>query len=122
MLQERGGALPIVMLNKGELDVQSDMLEYLHQRVFDPILSSPTASQSAKAGARLTVNRLEAYRNQPEGAYKIHHFFWSAISGTEKSVRFFDILKSENLPSFEAQYDEFRRRWTTDWDRRRKQK
>lgn len=112
--------MPIVRINKGELDVQADMLDYLHSRVFDPILTSPTASPSAKAGVRLTATRLEAFRNQPEGADKINHFFWAAISGTEESVRFFDLLKLEKLPSFEAEFDEFRRRWVADWDRRRR--
>jgi hypothetical protein len=114
--------MPIVKLNRGELEVQVEMLEYLHQRVFDPILKSPMASQSAKAGARQTAFRLEEFKNTPNGAFKINHFFWSAISGTEKSIRFFDILKAEKLPSFEAEYDEFRRRWERDWDRRRKQR
>jgi hypothetical protein len=54
--------------------------------------------------------------------HKIHHFFWSAISGTEKSIRFFDILKAEKLPSFEAELDEFRRCWENDWNRRRRQR
>jgi hypothetical protein len=114
--------MPIVKLNRGELEVQVEMLEYLHQRVFDPILGSSTASQSAKGGARLTAYRLEEFRDKPDGASKIHHFFWSAVSGTEKSIRFFDILKTEKLPSFEAELEEFRRRWENDWDRRRRLK
>ena len=60
--------MPIVKLNRGELEVQAEMLEYLHQRVFDPILNSPAASQSAKAGARLTAFRLGEVLNTPDGA------------------------------------------------------
>ena len=112
--------MPIVKVNRGELEVQVEMLAYLHQHVFDLILSSENASNSAKGGARLTAYRLEEFKDKPDGASKIHHFFWSAVSGTEKSIRFFDILKTEKLPSFEAEIVEFRRRWENDWDRRRK--
>jgi len=113
--------MPIVTIGSGEKQVQEEMLSYLNENVFTPILSS-SASSNAKAGTRETVRRLEKFIGHPEGSLKMNHFFWAAVSGTERSIRFYEILQSQNLPSFESEMNEFRKRWIDDWQFRRKVK
>jgi hypothetical protein len=42
------------------LDIKEQaIMDFLHQRVFDPILQSPMASERLKQGTRLTIMRME---------------------------------------------------------------
>ncbi len=44
-----------------------ELMDFLHEHVFDPILTSPSASQQLKHGVNLTMMRL----NQRDAAGKI---------------------------------------------------
>lgn len=81
------------------------MMEFLHRRVFDPALASPRATDSIKRGVRITILRMEQRRT----ANAIRAYFWSAVRGTEKSVRFADMMASAGLERFEEVLEEFRR-------------
>jgi hypothetical protein len=59
------------------------IMDFLHQRVFDPILQSSAASEKLKQGARMTIMRME----QRDAAGMIQ-YYWSAIIGTERSIGF----------------------------------
>jgi hypothetical protein len=38
---------------------EQEIMDFLHENVFDPILASPRASVKLKQGVRLTITRLE---------------------------------------------------------------
>ena len=37
---------------------EQELMSFLHEKVFDPILSSPKASHSTKSGVHLTIARM----------------------------------------------------------------
>ena len=91
---------------------EEELMQFLHQNVFDPILESPGASNSLKQGVRQTIMRLN--RRDAEG---MRHFYWSAITGSEKSIRFAAQMREEGFIRFETEevLDEFRRRFNDRW-------
>lgn len=89
---------------------EEELMAFLHERVFDPVLNSPDASKNIKAGVNLTIVRMNK-RN----AQQMVQYFWSAIVGTEKSVHFADLMKDEGFARFEEVLEEFRKRFNDDW-------
>jgi len=89
-------------------------MQFLGERVFDPILNSADASEQLKKAVRLTITRM---RGQ-SGAAKMIQYYWSAIVGTEKSVRVATMMRNEGFTRFEEVIDEFRSRFTDDWLRK----
>jgi hypothetical protein len=81
-------------------------MDFLHERVFDPVLASPKASERLKRGCRLTIVRM----SQQDAAGMVH-YFWSAVVGTEKSTSFAAQLKKEGFDRFEETIDQFRDRF-----------
>jgi hypothetical protein len=62
---------------------EREIMNFLHERVFDPILNSPRATNDLKQGVRLTIVRMEQHT-----APKMIQYFWSAVMGTDRSVGF----------------------------------
>ena len=89
------------------------IMDFLHERIFDPILNSPTASASIKQGVRLTIMRME----QRDAAGMIA-YYWSAIIGTERSIGFAARMRQEGFTRFEEALEEFRVRFDNDFLRR----
>jgi hypothetical protein len=85
-------------------------MEFLHRRVFDPALASPKASNSIKAGVRITILRME----QRQTADAMIRYFWAAVHGTEKSIRFGDMMAEAGLDRFEEVLEDFRRAFPLD--------
>lgn len=85
-------------------------MAYLHEHVFDPVLESPDASNELKAGVRLTIVRM-----RDRDAAGMRHFFWSAIGGTDRSIRFADLMLQEGFDRFEEVLEDFRRRFDDHW-------
>jgi len=85
-------------------------MDFLGQRVFDPILKSPRASQQLKKGVRYTIMRMEQ-RN----ALCMIKYFWSAIVGTEQSIQFSKLMKEEGFDRFEEVLEDFRERFNDEW-------
>lgn len=75
---------------------EQEIMHFLHMKVFDPILQSQTASINIKTGVRYTIMRLEKL-----DAKGMVQYFWSAISGTERSQDFADKMKNEGFVRFE---------------------
>lgn len=92
---------------------QREIMDFLHQRIFDPLLASPEASNTLKSGARLTINRMERLT-----AASMVQYYWSAIIGTEHSIGFAAKLKAEGFSRFEEALEEFRVRFDDAWLRR----
>jgi hypothetical protein len=82
---------------------EREIMEFLHDRVFDPILASGTASESLKRGIRYTKMRMEE-----RDAAGMVRYYWSAIVGTEPSINFATLMRNEGFARFEEAIDEFR--------------
>lgn len=89
---------------------ENEIMTFLHERVFDPVLQSSEASESLKRGIRLTIVRM-----QERDAVGMMKYYWSAIVGTERSVPFATQLRGAGFIRFEEVIDEFRARFTDDW-------
>ncbi len=89
-------------------------MAFLHERVFDPILNSPDASARLKTGVRYTIMRMN--ERDPLGMVQ---YYWSAVQGTDRSIRFADDMRVEGFTRFEdpAVLEEFRIRFGDDWIR-----
>jgi len=92
---------------KFKLDAkQREIMDFLTARIFEPILSSPNASEKLRQGIRLTIMRME----QRDAAGMIQ-YYWSAIIGTEHSVGFAALMRKEGFSRFEEALEEFRVRF-----------
>lgn len=92
---------------------EQEVMTYLHEKVFDPVLDSKKASARIKAGVRQTIMRMEKL-----SADKMVQFFWSAIVGTERSIDFSKHLKEAGFNRFEDILEEFREKFGNDWLRK----
>lgn len=92
---------------------EAEIMAFLDDRVFNPVLTSATASTSVKAGVRLTRSRIE--QRDAVGMLK---YFWAAVHGTDKSIRFADLMKAEGFERFEEVLEDFRRKFDDAWLRR----
>jgi predicted glycosyl hydrolase (DUF1957 family) len=98
------------MPNRSDEAKKSEVLSFLHEHVFDPVLLSPTASVALKQGIRLTITRMNE-----RDAKGIVHFYWSAISGTDRSNMFAKRMRQEGFKRFEEIIEEFRERFDNKW-------
>ena len=92
---------------------EDEIMMFLHERVFDPILTSPKASESLKQGVRLTIARM--WERDAAGMVK---FYWSALVGIDRSIDFAAELREAGFIRFEEVIDEFRERFNDEWLRR----
>ena len=99
---------------KGVLTVtkEQELMDFLHENVFDPILRSPDAPAAVKSGVQLTIARMS--KLSAEGMIR---YYWSALS-TDNAIRFSDRVKAEGLPRFEDVLETFRVRFNDDWLRK----
>jgi hypothetical protein len=91
---------------------KAELMAFLRERVFDPILNSPDASVRLKTGVRYTIMRMN--KRDPFGMVQ---YYWSAVQGTDRSIRFADDMREEGFTRFEdpAVLEEFRVRFGDDW-------
>jgi hypothetical protein len=82
---------------------EQQIMDFLRERIFDPILKSQRASEKLKQGVRFTVMRLEEL-----DAAGMISYYWSAIVGTERSIGFAALMRKEGFGRFEEAIDEFR--------------
>lgn len=88
---------------------EEELMTFLHEKVFDPILNSKEASASVKSGVNLTIGRMNRL-----SAEKMVHYFWSALA-TDNAISFSKKMKEEGLPRFEDVLEEFRDRFNDAW-------
>ena len=89
---------------------KTEILSFLHEHVFDPILHSDVASNDLKQGIRLTIVRMSE-----RDASGIVSYFWSAVIGTEKSTTFARKMRQEGFIRFEEIIEPFRNRFNNAW-------
>jgi hypothetical protein len=91
---------------------EQELMNYLHTKVFDPILSS-NAPKNIKTGVNLTISRMNKL-----SADKMVQYFWSALS-TDNAINFYKKLKEEGLLGFEDVMQEFRDVYNENWLKQR---
>jgi hypothetical protein len=96
--------------SKNESLKKAEVLTYLHDHIFSPILASPVASNTLKQGVRYTIMRL-----QERDSSGIVSYYWSAIGGTDRSIEFARQMRTEGFTRFEEIIDEFRDRFNDKW-------
>jgi hypothetical protein len=92
---------------------EQELMRFLHERVFDPILASPRASNELKQGVRLTIIRLNE-----RDARGMVSYFWAALKGTERSIGFAELMRREGFDRFEEAMEDFRVRFGDQFLRR----
>ena len=91
---------------------EEEVMEFLHQRVFDPILNSKKVPANLKRGVNLTIGRMNRL-----SAAKMVQYFWSALK-TDNAIEFSEKLKAEGLPRFEDVSEEFGQKFGDEWLRK----
>ena len=86
---------------------EEEIMSFLTERVFNPILESANASEKLKSGCRLTMNRMRQL--DADGMIR---YYWSAIIGTERSIGFAAQMKREGFDRFEEVLEDFRIRFS----------
>lgn len=89
---------------------EQEVMDFLHKKVFDPILESPKASSGLKSGVNLTIMRMNKLK-----AESMVKYFWSAISGTERSIGFSKQMQEAGFNRFEEVSGEFGERFDDAW-------
>lgn len=95
-----------------EAEKKREILQFLHENVFDAILDSENASNRLKQGVRLTITRMENLDSA-----KIVQYYWSAVVGTERSTKFASDMREEGFTRFEEILESFRNRFNDKWIR-----
>ncbi len=89
---------------------EDEIMSFLGENVFNPILESPDASETLKKGIRYTIMRMNE-----RDALGMVSYYWSAIVGTDRSVNFAAQMRDEGFTRFEEVIDEFRARFNDGW-------
>ena len=88
---------------------EQELMSFLHDKVFDPILNSKSATKNVKSGVNLTIARMNKLN-----AEKMVQYFWSALA-TDNAIGFSKKLKEEHFTLFEDVLEEFRDRFNDTW-------
>lgn len=89
---------------------KEEIMNYLKDNIFNPVLDSNKASDTLKKGVRYTIMRLEQ-----RDAAGIRNYYWSAVIGTDRSIKFASLMKQEGFTRFEELIEEFRIRFDDEW-------
>ena len=91
---------------------KEELMAFLNEHVFDPILSAPLASDKLKKGIRYTIMRM----NERDAA-GCRQYYWSAIIGTDRSINFAAAMRDEGFTRFEdvEVLEQFRQKFTDEW-------
>lgn len=92
-----------------EMTKEQELMKFLHEKVFDPILNSKDAPVNIKSGVNLTIGRMNKL-----SAEKMVHYFWSALA-TDNAITFSKKMKEEGLSRFEDVFEEFRDKFNDEW-------
>ena len=93
---------------------EQELMSFLGEHIFNPILDSQHASAELKQGVRYTIMRMNE-----RDAVGMVHYFWTAVVGNDKSVPFARRMKKEGFLRFEEIVEDFRDRFNDAWIRRR---
>jgi hypothetical protein len=82
-------------------------MNFLHSRVFDPILESPNASEKLKTEVRRNIVHIEEEHIKKRDVEGMIQYYWSDIIGTEGSKGFAARIKRAGFEREEKALDEF---------------
>lgn len=85
---------------------EQEIMNFLHRRIFDPILESSEATERLKQGVCYTIMRMEQ-----RDAQGMVQYYWSAIIGTERSIGFAAQMRQEGFDRFEEALEAFQVRF-----------
>jgi hypothetical protein len=86
---------------------KKEMMDFLNEKVFEPIKNAPNVPGKIRSGVALTIARMNKLN-----AEQMREYFWSAI---RNRFDFPKSLEDNNLPSFEDVYKEFREKFDDKW-------
>ena len=91
---------------------KEELMAFLNEHVFEPILSSQLASDKLKKGIRYTIMRMSE-----RDAAGCRLYYWSAIIGTDRSINFAAAMRDEGFTRFEDAevLEQFRLKFTDEW-------
>lgn len=90
---------------------EQEVMAFLNEKVFDPILDSKTCSPTIKIGIKLTIGKMNRL-----SAEKMVQYFLALT--TENAVIFSKFMKDQKLASFEDVVEEFRNKFNDNWLRK----
>ena len=95
-----------------ELQRCQEMDNYFHAKLFEPTIKYATDNniKEIAQGARYTRMRM----SQLDSKKKLQ-YFWSAIQGTEKSIKFSKLLKDNGVLRFEDILEEVREKFNDEY-------
>jgi len=95
-----------------ELEKRKEILDYLDEKIFNPALKlgKEQKNKTIINGVNITRARMSKL-----SAKMMISYYWSAIIGTEKSIKFSEILKDNGVYRFEDIIEEFRERFNDEW-------
>ena len=89
---------------------EQEIMDFLHEKVFDPILNSKDVPKNIKNGTNLTIGRM----THDKTAAEMIDYFWKSLI-KDNSIRFSKLKKSADLPRFEDVFEEFRDKFNDEW-------
>ena len=95
-----------------EQEKQKEIMCFLDEKIFDPALefAKEHKNNTILRGVNITRSRMLRLSSEKMVAY-----YWSAIIGTENSIKFSEILKDNGVERFEDIIEEFRTKFNDEW-------
>lgn len=95
-----------------EIERCNEIMNYFDEKIFNPALDFAKRNHNNIVFKGVNLTRARMHRLSSE---KKIQFFWSAIVGTDKSIRFSDILKDNGVTRFEDIIEEVRVKFNNDY-------
>lgn len=95
-----------------EVQKQKAIMDYFDNTIFSPALTYGKEHNLVDVvrGVNLTKARMSRLASE-----KMIQYFWSAIIGTDKSIRFSKMMKEHNILRFEDIIEEVREKFNEDF-------
>lgn len=95
-----------------ELEKKKEIMDFLDEKIFNPAIEFGKAQKNKTIVNGVNMTKIRMSKLSPE---KMIHYYWSAIIGTENSIKFSEILKENGVNRFEDIYEEFRVKFNDEW-------
>lgn len=90
---------------------EREIRAFLHSRIFDPVLNSPSASPELHRGIHNTIYRLHDF----DADDMVRYIHWLLEHGSETSAAFAERMRAEGFQRFEDVRREFDARFNQRW-------
>lgn len=89
---------------------EQEIMAFLHERVFDPVLTSPHAPDWMNEAIQRTITRMSDMT-----ARAMIDYYWKVVYGTEAGDRMAEQMQALGFTRFEDIKAEFRARFNEQW-------